>query len=492
VQNTNDFSTVSKVSTAATGYFTDEFQKYFVSRTSRRSPLIHRGYCVRSQAVNHCIKEFLQDTKDSAHRQVLSLGCGFDSLYFRMSSNLSDDYKLLGVDLGDIPALDSALDSAGLRCDCPTLVLAEVVLCYVDPARSTSVIGWAAQRFPHSRFIIYEQFSPSDPFGQVMMNHFVSLNSALRSVAAYPQLEDQERRFLQQGWEQCRILDMNEFSALCVSDMEKSRIESLEPFDEFEELHLKCSHYFILAASRGILADCSALRPICDLHTGMDELYNDDFDFCSISGICIEQSRPYPPWSGKQYVFVFGGRAVPSAALHEEGVFLQVDELRWVQVGVTGTAPPQCHSHSSSGWNGAAVISGGLLESGVPTGSVFILHPLQTHFEWEKLETNPPLTPRYAHTSHVIGDKLLLVGGVWIHRRGVPGLAVVDLKTGQVSEFELDTASLEWPLMLHGHSSVLLQNSKQVVILGGGGTCFSFGTHLNAQPVVVDLSFVLC
>nr|DBA32336.1 TPA: hypothetical protein GDO54_000136 [Pyxicephalus adspersus] len=295
-----------------------------------------------------------------------------------------------------------------------------------------------------------------------MMNHFVSLNSALRSVAAYPQLEDQERRFLQQGWEQCRILDMNEFSALCVSDMEKSRIESLEPFDEFEELHLKCSHYFILAASRGILADCSALRPICDLHTG------------------------------KQYVFVFGGRAVPSAALHEEGVFLQVDELRWVQVGVTGTAPPQCHSHSSSGWNGAAVISGGLLESGVPTGSVFILHPLQTHFEWEKLETNPPLTPRYAHTSHVIGDKLLLVGGVWIHRRGVPGLAVVDLKTGQVSEFELDTASLEWPLMLHGHSSVLLQNSKQVVILGGGGTCFSFGTHLNAQPVVVDLSFVLC
>lgn len=49
-------------------------------------------------------------------------------------------------------------------------------------------------------------------------------------------------------------------------------------------------------------------------------------------------------------------------------------------------------------------------------------------------------------------------------------------------------ASLTWPLMLHGHSSVLLQDSKQIVILGGGGTCFSFGTHLNAQPVVVDLS----
>ncbi|CAI9616919.1 unnamed protein product [Staurois parvus] len=54
---------------------------------------------------------------------------------------------------------------------------------------------------------------------------------------------------------------MNEFSTLCVPDLEKLRIESLEPFDEFEELHLKCSHYFILVASQGTLADCTALRP---------------------------------------------------------------------------------------------------------------------------------------------------------------------------------------------------------------------------------------
>ncbi|KAM5179880.1 tRNA wybutosine-synthesizing protein 4 [Mantella aurantiaca] len=658
VQNTNDFSTVSKVSAAAMGYFSDEFQKYFVSRTSRRSPLIHRGYCVRSQAVTHCIREFLQDTKDCAHRQVLTLGCGFDSLYFRMCSNLgvegrtcfwevdfpavverkrrviegtedlrkmlndpangdgsgcsvllSEDYKLLGVDLGDISALDSALDRAGLTWNCPTLLLAEVVLCYMEPARSTDVIGWAARRFPHSRFILYEQFSPCDPFGQVMMNHFVSLNSALRSVAVYPGLEDQERRFLQEGWEKCRVLDMNEFSALCVSDVEKWRVESLEPFDEFEELHLKCSHYFILAASRGDLGICTALRALCDPpHTGFSVLPAPEFSgslpvdplpvsvcglrrfghrSCSGSSqvivsaggfgegdgkhrrlddvhllfreedtwrreMCIDQwdgrllhsltpltgghilalggrfspSRPasqaqilqydettrsvkitprdlHPElhrWrhtatevslQGEQLVFVFGGRSVPSAALQEDGLFLQGEELRWVQVGVKGAGPLHCHSHSSCAWRGAAVISGGLLQSGLPTGSVHILQPRLTHFEWEKLETNPPLTPRYAHTSHVIGDKLLLVGGVWIHRRGVPGLAVVDLNSGQVSEFQLNTASLPWPLMLHGHSSVFLQDTRQMVILGGGGTCFSFGTHLNKQPVVVDLSGAL-
>ncbi|KAM4012037.1 uncharacterized protein ACNLHF_005395, partial [Anomaloglossus baeobatrachus] len=83
VQSTNDFSSLSKASAASISYVSDQFQKYFVSRTCRRSPLIHRGYCVRAQAITHCLLEFIQDTANCPHRQVLSLGCGFDSLYFR-------------------------------------------------------------------------------------------------------------------------------------------------------------------------------------------------------------------------------------------------------------------------------------------------------------------------------------------------------------------------------------------------------------------------
>ncbi|XP_068122548.1 tRNA wybutosine-synthesizing protein 4 isoform X4 [Hyperolius riggenbachi] len=506
VQKTNDFSTLSKASAAAAGYIPDLFQKCFVSRTCRRAPLIHRGYWLRSQAITHCIREFLQDTELCPHRQVLSLGCGFDSLYFRMcreesvvgmtsfwevdfpavvkrkrqvieqteelrsllvSSSecsvsvggiglLSRDYKLLGVDLSDISALDSALDDAGLTWLCPTLVLAEVVLCYMEPERSTEVIGWAGRRLHNARFVLYEQFSPCDPFGQVMMNHFVSLNSALRSVVKYPQLEEQVKRFLQKGWEKCRMLDMNEFFSTCVPDSEKLRIESLEQFDEFEELHLKCSHYFILAASRGVLADCLALQPIC----------------------CDQ--------TGQQYVFVFGGCSVASE-LQEDVLFLQTDDMCWMQVHVEGVVPSRCHSHSACAWKGGAVLSGGLLQSGLPTGSIYLLLPQDQHFTFYKLDTSPPLTPRYSHTSHVIGDKLILVGGVWIHRRGIPGLSMVDLLTGHVREFELYTVTVDWPLMLHAHSSVLLPDMKTLMLLGGGGTCFSFGTHLNLQPVVLDL-----
>ena len=51
-------------------------------------------------------------------------------------------------------------------------------------------------------------------------------------------------------------LDLNQFYTSVLPAQELARIERLEPFDEYEELHLKCSHYFILAAANG---DCTHL-----------------------------------------------------------------------------------------------------------------------------------------------------------------------------------------------------------------------------------------
>ncbi|CAN2390948.1 Leucine carboxyl methyltransferase 2 [Pristimantis euphronides] len=470
----------------------------------------------------------------------------------------------------------------------------------MDPARSGDVIGWAAQRFPQSRFVSYEQFYPDDAFGRVMVGHFQSLNSPLRSISIYPQLQDQKQRFLQRGWQRCHVLDMNEFSMSCVPVPEKLRIDALEPFDEFEELHLKSSHYFIFVASQGNLANTATLRPgsgttdfsvlpapttrgvvlaeplscpalglqrfghrsclvssqliltaggfgeengkhqrLRDIHLLLINSWSREEAGSQWDGRLLHSLTPltgggllvlggrFSPshpaaesqilthnevtgavtltrktlhpelrrWRhsatevslcGRFYVFVFGGRSVESPAL-QEAAFLHTENMSWAQVPVMGSAPLACHSHSSCGWEGGAVLSGGLLMSGAPTGSVTVLQPARSHFSWEHLDTTPPLTPRYSHSSHVVGDKLLLVGGVWIHTRGVPGLAVVDLNSGHVSEFQISSDLLEWPLMLHAHSSVLLPDQKRLLVLGGGGTCFSFGTHLNEQPVMLEL-----
>nr|XP_015213796.1 PREDICTED: tRNA wybutosine-synthesizing protein 4-like [Lepisosteus oculatus] len=95
---------------------------------------------------------------------------------------------------------------------------------------------------------------------------------------------------------------------------------------------------------------------------------------------------------------------------------------------------------------------------------------------------------RYSHSAHVIGQRLILVGGVWLQAEGVPGVAVVDLATGGSVEYSLDTSAVPWPLMLHSHRSAPLEDGgPELLLVGGGGNCFSFGTHLNPCPVSLDL-----
>lgn len=302
VQSTNDSSALSKSSLAARGYVQDAFAALLVPGTARRAPLVHRGYYVRARAVWHCVRAFLEQTCSAAaapRAQILSLGAGSDSLYFRLKTagllawaavwevdfpNVarrkaqrirdtpelcaltgpfqngdptlalcfeSFDYRILGLDLRQLQRLDQALATAGLDAAAPTLLLAEAVLTYLEPDNAAALIAWAAERFPNALFVIYEQMNPHDAFGQFMQQHFRQLNSPLHGLDLFPYVEAQQHRFLQAGWTACNAMDMNEFYRCFLPAEERQRVENLEPFDEFEEWHLKCAHYFILAASRG-------------------------------------------------------------------------------------------------------------------------------------------------------------------------------------------------------------------------------------------------
>ncbi|XP_033899386.3 tRNA wybutosine-synthesizing protein 4 [Acipenser ruthenus] len=670
VQGTNDSSIVSKCSAVARGYFQDDFLKRFVIKTARRAPLINRGYYIRAKAVDHCLREFLQRTQSCTRRQLLSLGAGFDSLYFRLKAGgelggavvfevdfpdvaqrkaalinrdpvlreilgttesaapphsplvlSSADYRLVGVDLKALGGLESALREAGLQTSAPTLLLSEVVLTYMDNTRSEALIQWASALFPSSVFVMYEQLRPHDPFGRVMQQHFLQLNSTLHALSRYPDKQTQRQRFLDRGWEECVCLDMNHFYFEFLSEEERSRVERLEPFDEYEEWHLKCSHYFILAASKGELKHqplicppcespvpalvpvfCSQLLPVSvvpmepeEAGLGCTDLSGSGLGCTGLAGFGLgcaalqpgnavlvsggagrhgrgDQTRvlirdkavwrcacprstewggrmfhtvtpvpgqrcvvfggrtsplrpatsllsvswdpttptdprlsvselnctgtaPRPRWRhsatlltfrGESYLFVFGGSSIEEQAL-QDWHFLKLEENTWTQVPVGGSVPEPRHSHSACPYAGGLVIAGGL-GGQTPLGSTVLLRPAQSGFRWHELKTDPPIIPRYSHTAHVIGDQLVLVGGIWIQADGVPGVAVINLTTGGSREYSIDTAAVPWPLMLHSHSSELLDGGREVLLIGGGGNCFSFGTHLNPQPVTLDLS----
>uniref|UniRef100_A0A673IG50 tRNA wybutosine-synthesizing protein 4 n=1 Tax=Sinocyclocheilus rhinocerous TaxID=307959 RepID=A0A673IG50_9TELE len=495
VQGTNDSSVVSKVSAAAQGYFHDDFLKHFVCKVSRRAPLINRGYYVRWKAVDHCLKQFFHATQSCSRRQILSLGAGFDSLYFRLhaegalggvtvfevdfpevarrkaaliNSNtclkdmLSGHYNLIGVDVRKEQEVEVTLSGAGLQWDAPTLVLSEVVLTYMETQWSDAVIGWAAKLLPQSVFVMYEQIHPDDPFGRVMQNHFLKLNSTIHALKQYPDTVAQTQRFIQKGWEKCVCLDMNQFYFDLLLEDERQRVEGLEPFDEFEEWNQKCSHYFILTASKGSVTNQALLT----LAKGKD------------FSLVVFQNT---------FLFVFGGRTEKDPVLGDAH-FLCLEDKHWTEMTVVGAVPEARHSHSACPYGGGLVIFGGLGKGGRPICDAFYLRPTLSGFCWETMNLHPPPVPRYSHSAHVINEKLVVVGGVWLQADGVPGVAVINLSTGSCVEIQLDTSSVPWPLMLHSFCSELLDSEgSEMVLIGGGGNCFSFGTHLNLHPITVDL-----
>ncbi|KAM0127344.1 hypothetical protein ACHAPC_003296 [Botrytis cinerea] len=73
---TNNSSIVSKRSVERL-YFPNEphFFRYFVKKPLRRSPLINRGYWLRMKAIDHVVKQFLEQKSDK-QKVVINLGCG--------------------------------------------------------------------------------------------------------------------------------------------------------------------------------------------------------------------------------------------------------------------------------------------------------------------------------------------------------------------------------------------------------------------------------
>ncbi|KAK7011703.1 tRNA wybutosine-synthesizing protein 4, partial [Biomphalaria glabrata] len=150
----------------------------------------------------------------------------------------------------------------------------------------------------------------------------------------------------------------------------------------------------------------------------------------------------------------------------------------------SGDVPGPRHSHCVTFWNGNVLLTGGLDIHHEPVLDVFRLD-IDSRV-WYRMNISGTFYPRYSHTAHLLGDFLILVGGVNTYHPP-PGVAFVNLKTSQSMEFALPSPDKTSLMMLHRHTSILLDD-QQLVVLGGGGNCFSFGTHLNRTPVLLNIS----
>ncbi|KAL8695967.1 MAG: hypothetical protein Q9201_007884 [Fulgogasparrea decipioides] len=125
----------------------------------------------------------------------------------------------------------------------------------MDVLAADALIKWMTQ-YEDVRFCLLEQFLPdgeSHPFARKMLQHFENLCTPLKSVSFYSSLKNQEFRFLQAGYDTVHARSLwhlwQDDSAVAVDS--RLRLNTLEPFDEWEEFALFASHYFILEAVKG-------------------------------------------------------------------------------------------------------------------------------------------------------------------------------------------------------------------------------------------------
>lgn len=142
--------------------------------------------------------------KTSGNCQIINLGCGFDTLYFRLRdtahqvknfieldfptvtarkcytikrnkallAKIHDEdgevrlsptdlhgpsYHLMGVDLRNLDEVDNKLQQAEVDFSLPTIFLAECVLVYIEAQNCRNLLKWIAQKFQAAVFVNYEQ-----------------------------------------------------------------------------------------------------------------------------------------------------------------------------------------------------------------------------------------------------------------------------------------------------------------------------------------------
>ncbi|KAK9370212.1 S-adenosyl-L-methionine-dependent methyltransferase [Lipomyces kononenkoae] len=432
------------------------FFRYFVQKPQRRAPLINRGYWVRMEAVHTVVKQFLQSNSESK-KVVINLGCGYDPLPFqylakrttnrsqtafvdvdyadlinikRSTITASEDlsrvvgdiydlspsnpavklasasYYCIGCDLSNLADLEKALEACGVLCeDCDLLFIAEVSLTYMNTDAADKVVEWASGvSRGQAQFALVEQILPAGrehPFARTMLRHFDRLNTPIKSVSTYPTVEAQINRFESRGWDSVSCTDLQTFWYEQVPEQEKSRMEEIEHFDEWEEFFLFCQHYILLIANTSKTTktgrDGVSKMRSCTIDSGWD---HDTFESSSLRrrwGAAATQSD--------SSIVYYGGLSATTRLA--TSVLVTSENGRSFSINSTMIPSPRmCHAMVGLAKD-RILMTGGRGSPATPLSDCWIFNSGSN--EWR--ETTPMPGSRYRHAMAAIGSGRVVVFG---------------------------------------------------------------------------------
>ncbi|KAL2931413.1 tRNA wybutosine-synthesizing protein 2/3/4 [Bienertia sinuspersici] len=179
-------------------------------------------------------------------------------------------------------------------------------------------------------------------------------------------------------------------------------------------------------------------------------------------------------------VYVFGG--LNNSTLYSSLVVLDVDTLRWKEVHACGERPCARHSHSMVACGDKLYLFGGY-NGEKPLGDLYSFDVQEC--QWAKVKTIGKVPyPRFSHSMFVYKNYLGIVGGCPV-RQHCEKLSLLDLKTFSWKHVTLNSVGKQ--LFVRSTTNIV---NDDLIMIGGGASCYAFGTKFSEPSKISLLSLV--
>lgn len=175
-------------------------------------------------------------------------------------------------------------------------------------------------------------------------------------------------------------------------------------------------------------------------------------------------------------IYVFGG--VHDATIYGDMYVLDTNILQWKQVEAKGELPSARHSHSLAVMGRTIYLFGGFDGSRI-LGDLYS-YDVNTGF-WKNVETTGRMPgPKFSHSLFAFDKYLAVLGGCPVAQQ-FEELALLDLE--HLVWRHVSVSSINDCLLVRSTVNVVGDN---LIIIGGGSSCYAFGTKFN-EPLTLGL-----
>ena len=250
-----------------------------------------------------------------------------------------------------------------------------------------------------------------------MVRHFANLQTPLQNIEVYPRLCDQVQRFSGAGWPIVHARRLWEIfhDPQFVTYEERIALDEVEPFDEWEELVLFASHYFLLIAKHNPAGQLTRNAPTKEKHLPTMAITEGEF--------LIHASISPNPYPGKRFGAIIQegfvhphighvGGLGPQTRTATTNIYMVENEMKMKprkdfkpirgldrdQIMLpSGCQPRMCHTTSTTNfYKGDWLLVGGRKSPDQPLKDCWLLHDQC----WQRVDDLP--IPLYRHCQTTI------------------------------------------------------------------------------------------